>query len=328
MRESLLSALREISPEEQEILDGKSIDWQRYTDQTAFEVESEKLLSIGDYITVRPNTRFADFPLHGHNYVELMYVCSGTITHIIDGREIVMHSGDLLFMNQHVKHAVKKASENDIGLNFIILPAFFDTPLVMLKKDGGGVLEAFLVDALALNSGAPQYLHFHCGGNRAIENLMENITESLLSDARRDDTINQVTMGLIFLHLSNNMDTIGADSAQDYEDLLVSAALQYIRNHYRDASLTVFAEKMHHSVSSMSKIIKKRTGARFLDLVLRQRFRQTLTYLLETDMTVQEIMQAVGYENSTYFYHAFRARFKMSPYEYRKLHKDDEKIRL
>ena len=39
----------------------------------------------GQMITIRPHTRFVAFPRHSHNYVEIMYVCTGQITHIIGG---------------------------------------------------------------------------------------------------------------------------------------------------------------------------------------------------------------------------------------------------
>ena len=65
-------------------------------------MDSEKLLKKGKLIQVRPHTRFVNFPKHRHNYVEVIYMCQGTTTHILNGSRVVLEEGDLLFLNQNV----------------------------------------------------------------------------------------------------------------------------------------------------------------------------------------------------------------------------------
>ena len=97
--------LKKITPEERAILEGaKAVQQNLYTDQMQFVIEHEKLIEDGRLIAVRKHTRFAHFPLHTHNYVEIFYVVSGSITHIIQGAGITIRAGELLFMNQHVQH--------------------------------------------------------------------------------------------------------------------------------------------------------------------------------------------------------------------------------
>ena len=55
-------------------------------------------------ITVRTHTRYTDFPLHKHNYLEMMIVLGGSITHVIGQEEIKLDAGDILVMNKHVSH--------------------------------------------------------------------------------------------------------------------------------------------------------------------------------------------------------------------------------
>ena len=88
-------------------------------------VNSEKLLELGKLITMRRHTRFVDFPRHSHDYIELVYMCEGKTTHIVDGKTIELGKGELLFLGQGTCHSIKKAGENDIAVNFIILPHFF-----------------------------------------------------------------------------------------------------------------------------------------------------------------------------------------------------------
>ena len=71
-------------------------------------------------VTVKPHTRFVEIPIHSHSYVEMMYVCDGSITHFIDGQTLTLRSGELLLMNRHAKHSVSASGRHDIGMNFLI----------------------------------------------------------------------------------------------------------------------------------------------------------------------------------------------------------------
>ena len=98
MRQELLRYLKRITPEEREILNGQSIRRELYTARREFVVDSAMLLKKGKLIEIRPHTRFAHFPAHRHNYVELVYMCAGATTHILDGKERITSMG-LLLMN-------------------------------------------------------------------------------------------------------------------------------------------------------------------------------------------------------------------------------------
>ena len=130
MKQKLLDELMKVSEEEQKYLDGQGdIERQLYVKEKIEEIDRELLLGRGQLITVRPHSRFVDFPEHRHNYVEIMYVIQGSITHCIEGKELVLHKGDVLMLNQQVVHSIKRADYQDIGINFIALPEFFEVPL-------------------------------------------------------------------------------------------------------------------------------------------------------------------------------------------------------
>ena len=133
LKPEVIANLKEITPEEREILSGQSeINRNIYMRGGGNTVNSQKLLELGKLITVRKHTRFIDFPEHTHDYVELVYMLSGQTVHIVDGKKIVLKQGELLFLGQNSRHAIEKAGENDIALNFIILPHFFGSTLALL----------------------------------------------------------------------------------------------------------------------------------------------------------------------------------------------------
>ncbi|MEG2652254.1 MAG: AraC family transcriptional regulator, partial [Ruthenibacterium sp.] len=59
------------------------------------------------------------------------------------------------------------------------------------------------------------------------------------------------------------------------------------------------------------------TGNTFNVLLQQKRLDKATRLLRDTKLSVQEIISAVGYENTSYFYRIFRAQFGVSPKEYR-----------
>ena len=90
MRKELLDKLKQITPEEEQYLNGTgSVRTEFYAETVGsqFIIDSSKLLAKGRLIELRPHTRFVHFPKHKHNYVELVYMCSGSTTHILNDKQ-------------------------------------------------------------------------------------------------------------------------------------------------------------------------------------------------------------------------------------------------
>ena len=241
MNAEIVRELSVITEEEQRILDGqKNINKTIYTGKKELVIDSERFLQKGKLIQVRTHTRFVHFPKHRHNYVEVIYMCKGTTTHIIDGDEVVLEEGDLLFLNQHATQEILPAGKEDIAINFIIQPQFFDRAFEMIGADEN-LLRDFLVGSLCKDSRRTSYLYFHVADVLPIQNLIENMIWSLLNNQINKRSCNQLTMGLLFLHLLNHiekMETGGKAYHQEFE----VAILNYVETKYKDGSLAELAE--------------------------------------------------------------------------------------
>ena len=317
MQQDLLTQLRKITEEEQAILAGQQdVKKELYTSGKGFVIDSRKLLQKGRLIEVRPHTRFVHFPRHSHNYVEMVYMCSGSTTHIINDRDrITLQEGDLLFLNQNATQEILPAKENDIAVNFIILPEFFDHAFSMIEREN--ILHDFLVSVLSRDSSLSSYLHFQAKDILPVQNLIENMIWTLLHKKAGTNTINQTTMGLLFLNLSMFADTINQDDPNQYEQNLVFSVLKYIEAHYKNGSLTEVAEEMMQPAYSISRLLKKYTDSNFKELLQQRKLQQAAYLLSQTPLTVDAVMENIGYDNSSYFYRKFREKYGCSPRHYR-----------
>lgn len=327
MNRDLLERLRAITEEEQKILDGGAeVEKGLYTSGEEFTVDSTKMLEAGNLITVRTHTRFVHFPLHRHNYVEVIYVCEGAVTNRIGGRDITVKKGELLFLNQYTRHEILAAGESDIVINFIILPEFFDVASNMIGKDN--VLAEFLVNTLRKDEQRGEYLYFKVSEILQIQNLLENMIYSLVMKQKDQNLINQTTMGLLFLYLLDSVQYAETRGPNQYENMVMMTTLDYIGQNYRTATLTELAGRLHLPIHSLSKLIKKSSGYNFKELLQRKRLGKAVSLMCETDLPIHDIIAAVGYENNSYFHRMFKDRYHMTPRAFRLKFGEEKNVRL
>lgn len=313
LHKEITDKLMPINDEEKTILNGGGIDENLYNVPGSSVIESRLLLSRGKLITVRPHTRFVHFPRHTHDYVEAIYMCMGKTTHYINGNEVILKSGELLFLSQNAEQEILPAGTEDLAVNFIILPEFFDTA-VMMMGDEETPLRKFLVDCMKNNSENAGYLHFKVSDIVPVQNLIENLLWSLLHKNTNRRRIIQNTMGLLFLHL---MDYTERLEYGDNRDEAIIKALSYIENNYASASLTELARRQHYDFAWYSREIKKKTGSTFTELVQQKRLSQAAFMLKNTDINIADIAIKTGYDNISYFHRIFKEKFGLTPHEYR-----------
>ena len=326
MDQRLLEKLSGVSREEEAILAGReTIDRSLYysdageggKSRRTEEIDAARVLQNGRLIDIRRHVRFVQFPKHTHNFVEFVYMCQGSTTHIIDGNRLTLKQGELLFLNQHAAQEIEPAGREDIAVNFMILPEFFDTAFRMLGSEESE-LRRFLVSCLTDRDMGGNCLCFHVSDLPEVQNLVENLIWILFSeDTPRTRTLSQTTMGLLFLHLVDAADRITVPQ-NSYEEELMIRLLDGIENRYRSITLEGFCRDSHVDLYTMERLIRKRTGRTFRDLLQERRLNQACFLLDHTELTVGSIASAVGYENSSFFHRLFRRRYGMSPAEYRR----------
>lgn len=320
MRQELLAYLQKITPEEQAILElGDGIRQELYTSRREFVVDSRRLLEKGKLIEIRPHTRFAHFPRHRHNYVEMVYQCTGGSSHVVDhagGREaLTLRPGDLLFLNQNVAHEILPTGAEDLAVNFIILPQFFSRPISMIEREN--VLRDFLLATLSGAVDGSGWLHVRARGLVPVENLLEGMIWTLVDGRTGTNTVLETSMGLLFMNLSMYADVVGRSGSGRDEQSLVFAALKYIEDRYSDGTLAQLSRELDRPEYYVSRLLKKYTGSNFKELLQQRKLQQAAYLLAHTPLPVEAVLAYIGYDNSSYFYRRFRLRYGCSPKEYR-----------
>ena len=318
MREDILARLNTVNEEERKILEGeRKVNKRLYTAfAKEFIVNSHRLIQEGEQIALRRHTRFADFPVHGHNYVEMTYVASGQVTHVIKHREIKMRAGDVLLLNRHTQHSVRKTGENDIAVNVMMATECFHSLASAFPPSSP--LSSFMAENIRSN-GEPEYMLFSTEGVPPLENLFENLCYALVgNDITSVDTLKS-TVALILRYFGELPECmISAARHRSDAELLQARIEDYLQTEFRTATLGELADKLGLSVPYLSKRIRELCGFTFSQLLQEERFKEAIRLLEETDLPVGDIIIAVGYENTSFFHNQFKERYHCSPFRWRR----------
>ena len=319
MNERLLEIFKKITIEEKIILKGKKkIRKEIYTSQKKFIIESKKFLKNRQLVEMRRHTRFTHFPKHSHNYIEMVYMCKGHTTHIINREKIFLKEGEILILNQNAIQEIFPAGKEDIAINFIILPEVFDDFFSVIG--GENKIHDFLISSLSKEYKDVSYLHFQTHGMIIIQNIIENIIWMILEKKFKNNLIIKNYMEILFLTLLGNSEIIKSDESvyEKYEKNLVSSILNYIDTYYKDGTLKELVSIIGQKAYFISRILKKYTNCNFKELIQRKKLERAAYLLLETALPREKILSAIGYRNSSFFYRKFKEKYKVSPKNYRK----------
>ncbi len=85
-----------------------------------------------------------------------------------------------------------------------------------------------------------------------------------------------------------------------------------------DFSLDYLGDAIGMSTAYMCRLYKQYTGKTIIDVLADFRMNRARELLKNTDFSVNEIAEKVGYSNSTYFYRVFKKENGVTPNEYRR----------
>ncbi|HOJ09412.1 MAG TPA: response regulator [Clostridiales bacterium] len=128
-----------------------------------------------------------------------------------------------------------------------------------------------------------------------------------------------------FRHEIKILVNIKHESIQIYSgNKLISDVINYIKDNYmKDITLYNLSTEFNINQSYLSQLFKNETGVNFVNYLMNYRISKACSLLLQTDMSINNIAQEVGYDDYLYFRKVFKKVNNMTPTEYR-----EQKMRL
>lgn len=99
----------------------------------------------------------------------------------------------------------------------------------------------------------------------------------------------------------------------------------YICDNYQMTSSKEITEYFHISQSYLCKLFHE-NGTTVTTVIQEIRLQQARSLLEQSDLSVQNIAELVGYHDLTYFIKLFKQYFSVTPYQYRKKYQSTKKL--
>lgn len=229
---------------------------------------------------------------HSHNFYELIYVHRGRcIQQFKDGSKLCLTKGQCLLICPNAVHKIEKSKRADVVLKFVI-------PNSLFEQTGCKILGDRLSETTILFENVSETATF------AISKLLQEQS----NNAKFKDLIIKSYLTIIFAELVNIQKN----------DITIETMLNnYFDESIKTASLAEFAAIQNYNANYVSRLIKKRTGKSFSELLRLYRINRAKQLLTESDLSIEEIAFEVGYSNASGLYKQFFSILGMKPSEYR-----------
>ncbi|AOV91858.1 TPA: helix-turn-helix domain-containing protein [Vibrio parahaemolyticus] len=276
------------------------------------------------HIFIEKHTRFIAVPMHSHDFIELVYVYSGTMRQVVNGKSVELKAGEMLLLNQYAQHEIDVTGENDIIINFII-EADYIARLISLFDDEN-LITKFILSSINGKNKSGEHVHFKVSHDQEIQNSVCKIINEIYSDKVLKQMRVHFLVGLLITDLLSNVDNSDYYVSSNYVDSLALTVLKYIDENFQDASLKVIADKINQPNYKVSRLLKSYTGKTFSELVIEKRIERAIYLLKYTDHSIIDVINMTGYENASHFYRVFKDKYNVSVKEYRDSVRSNDEI--
>jgi AraC-like DNA-binding protein len=105
----------------------------------------------------------------------------------------------------------------------------------------------------------------------------------------------------------------------------VKAVFHFIATHYNQSiSLCDVAKAVGYSPAYLTDLVRRETGQTVNQWIIKHRLTQASSLLRETNQTVSQIAETVGYQHINYFFRQFRHHYGTTPQIWRESQRDSD----
>lgn len=264
-------------------------------------------------IYISKHSRFAEYPEHTHQFLEMNYMLNGECDQVVNGKKIHLNKGDLLLIDVGCSHSISRLGEEDILINLLFRDQSININFLSGMRKSNSLVYNFLLNRVSGGGKeTPKYLIFRGEHSKDIKTTMEQIIEEYYEKREFSDTILQAYLSILLAKLVRNYHVSAPEGSSSKQKLIVSI-LKDISKDYQNISLGSLAAKYKYNKNYLSNVIKKETGDSFKDLLTKQRLIQAHTLITSTTLPIDEIIENIGMKNKTHFYKKYKEFYQRMP---------------
>ena len=255
-------------------------------------------------------------PMHRHNYIEMIYVYSGKLIQKINNDCRTYLKGEICILDENTLHAeLNELGEEDIIIYFGMSKEFFQQVFYSCIENENNFTK-FISHSLMENKKEKQYISLKNYDDEEIRILVENIIKT--SFEKGEEAEIKEYLKKIFLKIVSHYEiSLTIEEIERLESNAFVEIDQYMKLHLNQVSRQELSEIFFFDTGHINKIIKRNTGTTYSEYLVHLRMEKAVELLTHTDLSINKIIEKIGYSNKSYFYKAFQRAYGMTPQVFR-----------
>lgn len=255
--------------------------------------------------------------LHRLAFIKVVYVLRGSCYFLMRNERIRMEQGAFCVVGPNVEQSVYSCGDEDIVVNLLIrFDSFAESFLNLMTEQG--IMSEFLWRMLytKTDNGVLMY----CGKEKQIlTEVVLELCEEILLEKNKSNFIRKsllmIFYGYVLRLCGEKLNILGRSGRECGYRL--PGILHYIRKNL-NCNLPEVAEHFQISEGYLSRYIRRETGRTFASLLCEFRIKSAAKLLVNTDFSIDKIVETVGYTEKSRFYRNFSEVYGITPVRYRK----------
>ncbi len=235
---------------------------------------------------------------HTHNHTELFFIVSGKGQFLIQDQFFPVGINNLVIINPNVLHT--EDSLNAQPLEYIVL----GIDGIELANDENSNGRFSILDHME---------------SVEISGCLRNILREMEQKSTGYEDVCQAYMEILIIRLMRST-TLSVPSEPQISsgNRQCAAVRRYIDLHFKEPlTLEQLAEESHMNKYYLSHSFKREYGTSPINYMISRRIEESKYLLAETDLSMTQIAQLLGFSSLSYFSQVFRRTQSVSPLEYR-----------
>lgn len=283
----------------------------------AFSYMAETIFSKQYLFMVFLHENYALQTMHAHDYFEITYVFRGNCKMTFENDSVSMSAGNICIIPPGTLHEPYVLDDDSFVMNLSMTREAFEAAFapVFLRKD----LISYYVQTILYNENEPNYLYIPSSSSLIMKKAVKQLTYEQRCNGY--DSFSTCTSWLsvfisdLFHNYRSEVRVYQNKERSDQTDHL--ALLEYIQEHFRDITLESMARYFHYNTSYLSRLILKIAGRSFVEIIADLRLKIGRELLENTELTLDQIAEFIGYRSGDYFSKVFKKTSGISAAAYR-----------
>ncbi|MGX7418634.1 helix-turn-helix domain-containing protein [Carnobacterium gallinarum] len=256
------------------------------------------------YIFDCHNTGPSEGQHHHHDFLEMSIIMDGSVEYMIEDETIYLEKETVLLFNPGVYHHERYTADMDstqihIGFRNFMLQGFprdhfpFNTSILDLQD--------FHAEFFAV---CREILVEKAKGKAGYDLMLKTLVMKLIIYILRDARSNQLESNALKLSYE-----------EQEKQTIVNDIIHYLEKHHtEEVSLSTLSQTLYISPTYISRVFKEETGESPINYLIKLRLTRAKELMEnETDITVKEAANLVGYNDAYYFSKLFKKYYGKPP---------------